>query len=142
MNKFVTLFTDASHCPRTKAWGWAAWCKHGDPAVTHRRSGGGQHCPGSNEAEVRAISAGVAMTLESVDVTDKVVVIQSDCTAALEMADHSALKTAGALAVRMKHVKGHQGVKNARAAVNTWTDRNAYKEMAMHRQAIDEGETA
>lgn len=104
--------------------------------------GGGALCPGSNEAEVWALNKGVEAVMASTSVAGKVVVIQSDCRSALHMLDESALIEAGALAVRKKHVKGHQGAKNARAAVNTWADREAYKEMASHRLMYDEAVAA
>lgn len=137
--KFVTLFTDASFCPDTRAWGWAAWCKHGAPAVTIRRSGGGFGCPGSNHAESLALRHGIGVLLnEDIDLVGKIIVIQSDCQGALDGLDDMVLLVAGAKAVRKKHVKGHQGTKCARSSVNTWTDREAYREMVGRRQTIEE----
>lgn len=134
--KFITLFTDASYCPETRAWGWAAWIKYGAPAETLRLSGGGFCCQGSAQAELLALKQGIEAVASQVPVQGKVVVIQSDCVSALERICVELL--AGALGVRKKHVKGHQGVKCPRSAVNTWTDRAAREEMLKRRAEIEE----
>lgn len=136
-SQYVTLFTDASYCPDTGAWGWAAWCKHGAPAETLRHHGGGFGCPGSHTAEVRGIEAGIAMVAAQVDIVGKTVIIQCDCKSALRQADLTPLWDLNPKAVRLKHVKGHQGTKNPRTAVNTWADRAAYQQMAVYRQAVE-----
>lgn len=136
--KFITLFTDASYCPDTHAWGWAAWIKYGAPAETLRLSGGGSHCQGSNQAELLALQHGIEAVAAQVPVVGKIVVVQSDCLGALESLVVNPLTMAGATAVRKKHVKGHQGVKCPRSAVNTWTDRAAREEMLKRRTEIEE----
>lgn len=136
--KFITLFTDASYCPNTRAWGWAAWIKYGAPAETLRLSGGGSGCQGSNQAELLALQHGIEAVADKVPVEGKVVVVQSDCIGALESIGVNPLTLAGALGVRKKHVKGHQGVKCPRSAVNTWTDRAAREEMLKRRTEIEE----
>lgn len=138
-SKFVTLFTDASFCPRTRAWGWAAWVKYGAPAETLRLSGGGKHCQGSNQAEFLALKYGIQAVATQVPVEGKVIVVQSDCVSALERIGINPLTEAGAVAVRKKHVKGHQGLKCPRSAVNTWADHEAKQEM-LKRRAETEGD--
>lgn len=135
--KFVTIFTDASFCPDTRAWGWAAWIKYGVPAETLRLSGGGKHCQGSNQAELLALQHGIEAIADQVPVKGKIVVVQSDCVGALSTVCDKALFNAGASFVRRKHVKGHQGVKCPRSAVNTWTDRAAREEMLKRRAEIE-----
>lgn len=136
--RFVTLFTDASFCPDTRAWGWAAWIKYGRPAKTLRLSGGGFNCRGSHLAELRALEQGVKAIVGQVPIGSKIVVIQSDCKGALDKVSDKKLIAGGASFVRKKHVKGHQGVACPRSAVNTWTDRAAREEMLKRRVFISE----
>lgn len=59
----ITLYTDASHCPRTGAAGWAAWIRFG-PLPTHvvRRGGALAEDPKtSTGAELAAIANGLAV---------------------------------------------------------------------------------
>lgn len=136
--KFVTLFTDASYCPNTGAWGWGAWVKYGAPAETLRLSGGGFCCQGSAQAELLALKQGIDAVASRVPVEGKLVVVQCDCVSALEAVGVNPLTRAGALGVSKKHVKGHQGVKCPRSAVNTWTDRAAREEMLKRRAQVEE----
>lgn len=44
LEKYITVFTDASWCPHTKAAGWAVWMKFTKPGDEHpttlRKAGG------------------------------------------------------------------------------------------------------
>lgn len=136
--QYVTVFSDASHCPRTLAAGWAVWMKHGTPAQTERLSGALRDVTDSHKAEVFALEQALDHIEASVDVTGKIVVIESDCKGALRQIEERANRLAerGARFVKMKWVKGHQGVKCARSSVNTWCDREAKRNMRSLRDNI------
>lgn len=136
-DQWITLFADASFCHQTKAYGWCFWLKHGAPAQTILRSGGGVNMASSHWAEVEALRQGLNL-VRTMDFSGKRIVVQSDCTGALaEIAkDFPALRAAGAAAAYGKHVKGHQGNKTKRSSVNTTCDRNAKIEMLRHRKAV------
>lgn len=90
----------------------------------------------SHWAEVEALRQGLAV-VSRMDLAEKRVVVQSDCTGALAVIapDLAALRKLGASAAYSKHVKGHQGHKNPRASVNTTCDTRARAEMKSYRTA-------
>lgn len=133
---FITLVADASFCHRTKAYGWCYWIKYGVTPTTIIKSGGGIGLPNSNEAEVEALVQGLNAI---VDLDDKIlgkhIVVQSDCTGALARVQpiFAELIKLGAKRAYSKHVKGHQGNRTPRNAVNTLCDRLAGQEMLKYR---------
>lgn len=131
---WITLFADASFCPNTGAYGWCFWIKHGEPAQTILKDGGGVGLSGSNQAEIEALRQGIK-TIEQLNIKGKRIVIQSDCLGALEAIKPQldALRQQGAACAYTKHVKGHQGHRNKRASVNTTCDRKAGRQMAVFR---------
>ena len=139
---YITVFADASHCPRTKAYGWCWWLKHGRPAKTELGVGGGLPLKGSYQAEVEALRAGLLFIQQSLskELKGKRIVIQSDCTGALEAIkpEMAALRRLGASMVYTKHVKGHQGHATARNSVNTLCDRKAKEQMKLWRAKASE----
>lgn len=139
--RFITVFADASHCPDTLAYGWAAWVKYGNPATTVRRAGGGVGHRTSNESEILALQNGINLALSLGDevVRGAIVVAQSDCTGALSKVDVSGLWRAGVRHVKLKHVKGHRGYRDPRSSVNTWCDVEAGKFMREHRKRVQHG---
>lgn len=141
---YITLFTDASYCPNTRAYGWCWWIKYGSPAKTQVGVGGGAHMQGSYQAEVEALRAGMAFIHESLpeEMKGKRIVIQSDCMGALEAIkpDLERLKRMGAQAAYTKHVKGHRGHATARNSVNTLCDRKAKQQMLVWRQKFHDAE--
>ena len=142
---YVTLFADASYCPDTQAYGWCWWLKYGNPAKTEVGVGGGMWVQGSNQAEIEALRAGIAFVAENLGagLKGKRVVVQSDCTGALEVIkpELQGLRQLGAAAAYTKHVKGHQGHKTARNSVNTLCDRLAKQEMKTRRYQAQQGST-
>ena len=134
-NKFITIFTDASYDYSIKAAGWAGWIKHGHPAETIRLSGKLFDIQNINIAEKYAIELSIKELIErNITVKDKIIVIQSDSEYALSKVDISGLKDA--LRVNLKHVKGHQGKKCVRSAVNTWCDKEARRILREIRKKI------
>lgn len=138
--KFVTMFCDASFCPNTKACGWAVWIKHGLIPETIRLSGTAENIKDSIQAEFRALQEGVAYLADKMTLTNLIIVIQSDCVGALDKLETQHLvKEKGAQYVKHKHVKGHRGLQDARACVNTWCDKQAKVEMRAVRDKILSG---
>lgn len=137
--KYVTVFSDASFCPDTRTFGFAFWIKYGRPAVTVRASGGGYDMANSTEAEYQGILFALAFIEENgIPIAGKTVVVQCDCLAALgRLREAQPLPSADL--VKVKHVRGHNGYRNARSAVNTWCDKRAYAEMAKRREKISKG---
>ena len=133
--KFVTMICDASHCPYTNATGWAVWIKHGSPAKTERLSGS-TRTKDSTKAERYALLKGSLYLIENVDLQDAIVIVQSDCRGALGKVDVGLFKQRGARHVKLKWVRGHQGVKDPRSAVNTWCDTEAKAQMRPLRDRI------
>lgn len=133
---FITLIADASFCHVTKAYGWCFWIKHGSPATTIVKSGGGVGIANSGEAELEALMQGLReIEALGTGMHKKYIVVQSDCTGALTRLDTrlKELVALGAGKAYTKHVKGHQGNKTPRNAVNTLCDRNAGKQMHKYR---------
>lgn len=130
--QFVTIFADASFCPETKALGWAGWCKYGD-GITVKAHGHGM-AKSSNHAEFEALTNICKHVMKmGVPYEDAIVVIQSDCIGAL---DRFKPPFKGAKYIKKRHVRGHQGNKDARSAVNTYCDNVAYNEMSGMRHFI------
>lgn len=144
--QFITLFADASYCPQTGAFGWAAWIKHGTPARTLRLSGGG-YIEHSVAAECHALEQALVTLIDNANITLQrvIVVVESDCVAALNWIRGQGwctrLTGAGARHVKLKHVKGHRGHRDRRSSVNTWCDRTA-RERMQHYRAIKNREPA
>lgn len=136
--QFVTVFCDASHCPRTLATGWAVWMKYGRPAKTERLSGALRDVRSSHYAELHALEQALTFLEDRMTLTGQIVVIESDCKGALAEVQERAMKLTarGAKFVKLKWVKGHQGVKCARSAVNTWCDTEAKQHMRKLRDQI------
>lgn len=139
--KFVTVFTDGSHCPETKAWGIGIWIRYAEESPVEL-SYGGIGMDNCSEVETEALSEAVAHLLETYDLTNKVVVIQSDALGVLQkmqLAIKQQLAAAGAKYVKLKHVKGHASGRTPRTAVNKIVDRLAYKKMDEFRKKAREG---
>lgn len=135
---FITVFADASHCPNTKACGWAAWIKYGHPATTQRLQGRQADIGTSNLAELLALQSAIDYIERHIPFHDKILVIQSDCQGALNKLEDRVerLKRHGARHVKLKWVKGHNGRKDSRSAVNSWCDEAARGEMRALREVI------
>lgn len=136
---FITVFTDASYCPNTGAWGYGFWMKYGQPAKTVTGGGGGMTTKSSFEAELAALRHALTHlgeNLEADDLKGKRLVLQSDCTGALAaiQIDLIHFRRNHQLAMAYtKHVKGHQGHATPRNSVNTTCDSIARRHMKHHR---------
>jgi len=138
---FITIFTDASFCPKTKATGWAVWIKYGlnGTVVKHQGAHIARRNEHSNDAELFALDMAVDMCRLLVEhnrmvLKDKIVVIQSDCQGALDKLDTLPLYTRGVHYVKKKWVKAHTNKSDNRSTVNDWCDKTAYGEMKKARK--------
>lgn len=130
-DEYITIFADASWCPDTKAMGWYGWCKCAAGRFTSEGNGTAKS---SGEAELHGIVSMIKYVQERFAFQDKKVVIQCDCLEALQKLDINIMP--GAASVKLKHVKGHQGNSNPRAAVNNLCDKKAYKQMDLMRSQL------
>lgn len=132
----ITLICDASHCPRTNAYGWAFYATHTNHHIHIYRSGGGDFCPTSTQAESLAINQGIQLLLDQALVYNRHVIIVSDCRVALHQVNRKRLKAHGARRVSLRHIEGHQHNKFTEAHFqHKWCDRIARKIMTKYRQA-------
>lgn len=137
---FITIFTDASFCPNTKATGWAVWIKYGANGTTVQHKGGyiAHNHEHALQGELFALKASIEMCklLEEhnrMDLKNKIIVLQSDCKEALKRLDTTLLYDKGAHYVKKKWVKAHTGSDDKRSSVNNWCDKTAYAEMKKRR---------
>lgn len=153
--KYITLFADASFCDKTKAAGIAIWARDADKHC--RRSKALTFAVDSaSQAEGIALGTAILFVLRefSYQPGDRLS-IQSDCLAALDLfattpkrkkplpGCESEMRSKvlqevhqAGLTLCPKHVKGHEGTKNARSAVNTWCDENARSQMREARRIL------
>lgn len=131
---YITIFCDASHCPRTLAYGWAFWAKFGHPAELHKNSGGGVGLANATAAEYLGCEEAIKW-VKTQSLTDKIIVLQCDNLDAcsrinLVMKD---LKKLGAKDAYAKHVKGHREGHSSRHYMNGVVDRMARTQMELYR---------
>ena len=147
----ISLFTDASFCPRTGAAGWAAWAK--EDGATVRQSGAFKSAmENSAMAEAGALVNGLFVVLSLIDPPPRSKIIAaSDNMEVVRLAGlahtpvgrltqplqrlQNMLLARGVL-MHMRHVKGHKGTITPRNAVNTWCDGAAKEHMRAARQAL------
>jgi len=152
--KYITIFSDASHCHETKAAGIAIWARDADKFF--RRSKALTFpVDGPTTAECIALGTAILSVIEEFDhQPGDQLSIQSDCLAALDLFAGSHRKkpwpameadlkarvlksvSCSGLSLHPKHVKGHRGNVNSRSAVNTWCDVNARKAMRKARRIL------
>ncbi|QWS69884.1 RNase H [Vibrio phage vB_VpS_PG28] len=129
---FITVFTDASWCPDTKAYGCAYWVKIGAAVHGTEYAWGGYNCKSAEDAELEALEKSVEVVLQSKAFVDKVIVLQSDCLNAL---NRLRLPPSFKLArhVKKKHVKAHTNHQTKRTSINAKMDRMAKEKMKVYR---------
>lgn len=88
----VTVFSDASWCPKTKAGGWGAWAKSERVQWGVQFSGAFRRVvTGSNEAEIMAAACALASTLRSeVAAMGDTILFEIDNEHALRLVAHDA----------------------------------------------------
>lgn len=132
---FITVFTDGSHCPHTKAWGIGIWYRDGSNPPRQFTTGG-VGMRDSNQVELYGLNTALKLILDECDLADRVIVFQCDNINAINAFDYKALKKKGAKFVKMKHVKAHTSHRTRRTTVNKIVDRLAKKEMEVHRNTV------
>jgi ribonuclease HI len=148
MKGYITVFADASFCPKSKASGIAFWCRDDNNILQHSQ-GIMWDVESNGEAELVALCSAIDFALRHLESEPGyILVAQSDCLEAIEKLDGdkgsnlnqvafiamalSELKRRGVI-LRTKHVKGHTGKEDARSYVNRWCDHNARKQMRHQR---------
>lgn len=140
----VTIISDASWCPNTKAGGYGYWiaCQRG------RKAGGGvirRRVTSSQSAEMMAVVNGVWHGLnDGYVLSGDVLLIQTDCLNAIDLFRRGAGRTpeereviqffhelldGNALEVSFRHVRGHTNGDTPRTYVNNVCDKTAKKHM-------------
>ena len=137
----VTIFTDAGLCPETGAASWGSWAKS-ERGVSR---GGGilkDLYNNSTAAEAAAAMNGVHNALANgIAKEGDTLLVQSDNDGIQNFlngvakgyikqkvqrtklhAAFLAVRSKYKLVIRFRHVRGHQGTKDKRSAVNTWCD--------------------
>lgn len=135
---YLTAFTDASYCNRTRVAGIAYWFKFNliEPNVV-KYTEALTEITSSDNAEKLAIAKLIEYLDEYVDIKGVCVIIQSDCQSAIDFFRTTEyLKNKKPASIEFRWVKGHQGVKSPRHAVNTWCDREAKSKMRELRDSI------
>ena len=160
MSLVVTMFTDSSWCPETRAGGWSVWWKT-DQGM-ERQAGGFKQPPASAlHAELGALANGVWLLdryRPAPWMERGLIILQSDCLQALDLLARRTLPKPGPLddmvtlvqgiagkrrwKLDLRHVKAHVGcgdrvtVEGRRTAVNNWCDEAAKAEMRRVRDAV------
>ncbi|UOX39906.1 RNase H [Vibrio phage V-YDF132] len=139
---FVTIFTDASWCPDTKAYGCAYWVKIGRSDDALIDSWGGINCKNAEEAEVEALRKSVEVVYRSGQFINRIIVIQSDCLNALNRVVLPDRMQKLARHVKLKHVRAHTNGATKRSKVNEKMDKLAKAKMRAFRAYIREKQNA
>lgn len=129
---FITVFTDGSWCPDTKAYGYAVWIRDGQKPI-HMFGEGGPSAQDSYHVELMGLNAARRYIMDNCEVTNRVIVIQCDNIGALNKLDIKGFKNKGAKFVKKKHVKGHTSHKTNRSKVNSMVDNLAGQYMREYR---------
>lgn len=151
--KGITINTDASFCPNTKAGGYAFWIKSDYFKIT-----GANFFKdliiSSDDAELKCI-ANALHTLLKHDLKAKefeYLYINTDSTSAIgqierkstelgkivsELMDKVKKKSESIIRYELRHVKGHSRNTNSRSIVNRWCDEQAGIYMRIKRKEIN-----
>lgn len=135
---FITVFTDGSWCPNTKAYGYAVWIRDGQKPI-EMFGNGGVGGKDSFHVESLGLEAARKYLIEHCKLEGRVVVIQCDNIGALNQLDVKSLKTRGVKFIKRKHVKGHSNNKTNRSKVNELVDKMAGDFMREQREIIRSG---
>ena len=149
----ITMFTDAGYCPDRKIGTWAVWAKRDGKAFRYSGVLRGE-VDDSAIAELRAIiNGGCAVLAAMKPETGTKIIAQSDCESAIGalLGSHYKRKEARkrvenatkllqkrlretGVVIEYRHVPGHRGTVNPRAAVNTWCDQECTRLLRQARQ--------
>lgn len=145
----ATVITDASHCPRTGAGGWAAWVRVDGIAWPHKGSGPLRMSTSHPaEAEMMAALNGIHIARQ---MGARSVLLQTDCLMVVHLVHGLVRKrkprdiwhrlVAAARVdlhgVSARHVKGHTDQAGAKFHVNRWCDEWARRHMRILRAEME-----
>lgn len=131
-SEYITVFTDASFCHKTRSTGYAIWIKHGKEGTTERIVGNSSIPKNSTLAERLGLNKAIEYVHRFIDHENKRLVIQCDSKVALysiKVPFADSLKS-----LKLKHVKAHQNGIDARSWVNEWCDTAAREQMLILRK--------
>ena len=150
----LTINTDASFCPYTKASGYAVWIVCDIGRIKYSGMLKGSENP--MDAELKAIGNALFLLKNSYinNGSIKTIYLNSDCTNALERVKYKSkndigryahkiakdiLKKGGSNMIQFhkRHVKAHSQKKDSRSFVNEWCDKEAKKWMKKQRLEIE-----
>lgn len=158
--RFITINTDASHCDKTNAGGWAVWITTTDGRIK-QYGAFKESCSGSDFAECGAIINALHILHKSFDgLKFDHVVFNTDSMAAIEVFTtekaHKGfhkefrrlfkevmpliIKKFELKSYRFKHCRAHTKEDNARSKVNDWCDKAARKSMREKRDSIKQNQ--
>ena len=155
----ITLFTDASHCTKTRVAAYAVWAK-ADGRTVRRAGVFKERVRDSSLAEAQALVNGLCFVLAALKPgPESKIIAQTDCLTAIEAltgqlrnrktvarfapvtaAWHAKVVSSG-ITVEFRHVSAHMGVVTPRNAVNTWCDSECRRLMRRARDAAASGLT-
>ncbi len=148
----VTIIADASHCPNTKAAGYACWIASERGKYFHSARML-KPCESSVIAEMMALVNGVYIGLrQGLIMEGDRLCLQTDCIPAIQKLKGSALPSSSGdvivvkhfkkmlekfhLQPFFKHVKGHSCIKDGRSHVNRRCDERARHHMQRMRRTL------
>lgn len=149
--EFLTIYTDASICPKTKVGGWACWMKFGPRQKLTYAKPFRELVHDSTEAEMKAIANALAIAVKHFSPENCVIVITTDSQNAIGRITRKRVKGKPHLQqltevihslvpptceIRMKKVKAHSKGDGRRSYVNGIVDKAARREMRLHRDSL------
>ncbi|HHG4356329.1 hypothetical protein IPC102_09600 [Pseudomonas aeruginosa] len=151
----ITVFTDASFCPNTRAAGGAVWAR--GEQIRFQDSFPIRHAAQAHEAEILAVCHAIQKIAEHPELGAELrkgpmtrLVIVVDCLAVKQAFEQEiragqivkeAIRAAMQLReqlgfwLKVNHVKAHKGTDTPRQWVNHWCDRHAKAQMRQMRAA-------
>lgn len=148
----VSIFADASLCPKTRVAAWGAYCRS-DRGISYEGAALKSSYKVTGDAELHAIVNAVHLAFRSgVAQPGDILLVQSDCAEAIRMIEgeqparrrgskagvdklHALVKSKNAK-LSMRHVKGHSGRGTGRFAANTHCHQLAIEAMREKRDSI------
>lgn len=135
---YITIFSDASYCHKSKAAGFGGWIRLPGEQRAHITRGGFTAVD-NNWAELEGIMKTLWFAMTKTAFDGVRVVVQCDCEWALkEFIDKhmEMLRDLNPKSIKVKHVKGHQKFNNPRYKVNNLCDEIAKQEMVKYRNKL------
>lgn len=163
MSGCITIYTDASVCPKSKTGGWACWVKFGKFETLQASGFFKEACDDSTDAELRAIANALTVVVRRLRPTDAILVVVTDSLQAQmriqgkikqpnkgnhrkekfaafqSVVDHILALIPDGCELRVNKVKAHARHDGARSYVNNLVDKAARKEMRRKRNQLTYG---